>query len=329
MDSTTFLTIAIPTFNRADILDISLGILIPQLIPYSDSIELIVSDNCSTDHTQAIIKKYQQKSDRIKFTSNAQTENTGYFGNFVKCKQLSKGDYFWLLSDNEHLSADAIEVLFDIMKSKQHCSAFFIDNFANDIKNLNNKKSKVQFADDFFNSEAAYMSTLISSVIFKNDKTKDDFLFSRFSENLFIGFIMFCNVLTSKDLICTINFTAFYSYPSRVSFDVFKAWSLDIIECVDFMTEKKLLDKITKETFMSGYIKTNLFGHVLLYRKGTSVGLISEDLRELQIKLDEEYLTNESYIRYVRPILYSSKYRFYLFLVRRRTLRIYNKYFKL
>ena len=50
------LTIAIPTYNRANILHIALGILLPQINNYSSEIELIISDNASNDNTQKVIK---------------------------------------------------------------------------------------------------------------------------------------------------------------------------------------------------------------------------------------------------------------------------------
>jgi abequosyltransferase len=55
------LTIAIPTYNRDFILSKALDNLLPQLSIYEDDIELIISDNASTDNTQEVIKEKQLK----------------------------------------------------------------------------------------------------------------------------------------------------------------------------------------------------------------------------------------------------------------------------
>ena len=55
------LSITIPTWNRAPILEIALSQLLPQLIEFKDSIELIISDNCSTDNTSEVINKFKLK----------------------------------------------------------------------------------------------------------------------------------------------------------------------------------------------------------------------------------------------------------------------------
>jgi glycosyltransferase involved in cell wall biosynthesis len=53
------LTIAIPTYNRADLLDKQLEWLSQAIKGYESECEIFVSDNCSSDHTQEIIQKWQ------------------------------------------------------------------------------------------------------------------------------------------------------------------------------------------------------------------------------------------------------------------------------
>jgi len=64
------LTIAIPTYNRADSLDRNLSILMPQVKRFRKSVEVIVSDNFSTDHTQEIPEKYINLGFDIKYIRN-------------------------------------------------------------------------------------------------------------------------------------------------------------------------------------------------------------------------------------------------------------------
>ncbi len=46
------LTIAIPTYNRAELLDKQLAWLAQAIQGFESDCEIFVSDNCSTDHTQ-------------------------------------------------------------------------------------------------------------------------------------------------------------------------------------------------------------------------------------------------------------------------------------
>ena len=48
------LTIAIPTYNGSKTISDMLNILLPQV---DDRVEIIISDNCSTDNTEDIIRK--------------------------------------------------------------------------------------------------------------------------------------------------------------------------------------------------------------------------------------------------------------------------------
>ena len=56
------LSICIPTYNRAEILDKSLESITKQdIFQKTDEVEIIVSDNCSQDNTHNIVHKYIEK----------------------------------------------------------------------------------------------------------------------------------------------------------------------------------------------------------------------------------------------------------------------------
>ena len=54
------LSIAIPTHNRAHFLKEELDILLPQVLTRKEEIEIIISDNVSTDDTESMIHKYME-----------------------------------------------------------------------------------------------------------------------------------------------------------------------------------------------------------------------------------------------------------------------------
>ena len=59
------LTIAIPTYNRAALLDKQLAWLAIAIKGFESECEIIISDNCSTDNTPGVVKKSATSSSFI------------------------------------------------------------------------------------------------------------------------------------------------------------------------------------------------------------------------------------------------------------------------
>jgi abequosyltransferase len=106
--SSPLLTIAIPTYNRSACLAQLLGILLPQLEGRPE-IELLISDNASTDDTSAVVRQLLQQFSAIRY--NRHPENIGPDANFVSCFNMARGRYFWLCGDDDIILPGAIEEL--------------------------------------------------------------------------------------------------------------------------------------------------------------------------------------------------------------------------
>ncbi len=104
MNPYPLVTIAIPTYNRADsFLSQALQSAVGQTY---NNIEIIVSDNCSADHTEAVVKSFQDS--RIRYFK--QIENIGSNNNCNFCLKQAAGEYFLLLFDDDVIDPDFIEV---------------------------------------------------------------------------------------------------------------------------------------------------------------------------------------------------------------------------
>ena len=97
-------SIGIPTYNRSEYLIRAVESAIAQSYP---NIEIIVSDNCSTDDTAKRVSDIHDP--RVKFLQ--QTQNLGMTGNFNACLHAATGDLFLMLSDDDLLYRDAVERL--------------------------------------------------------------------------------------------------------------------------------------------------------------------------------------------------------------------------
>ena len=99
------LSICIPTYNRLPYL----GELIVSLLPQIDAVpegavELVVSDNVSTDGTADYLRSIHR--DYLRWWTNE--TNIGGDRNFLKCIQEAKGDYVWLVGDDDLVASDAV-----------------------------------------------------------------------------------------------------------------------------------------------------------------------------------------------------------------------------
>ncbi len=108
------LTIAIPTYNRGETLAFCLRGLLPQIA--GKSIELLVSDNASTDNTQSIMEVFCQEHPEITYIRNP--ENIGPDRNFLNCYNYAHGEYVLLLGDDDLLLPDALDEILSALQRK-------------------------------------------------------------------------------------------------------------------------------------------------------------------------------------------------------------------
>src|SRR5262245_45552735 len=91
-------SIVITSYNRARWIGKAIESALAQDYP---NIEIIVSDNCSTDNSDEIIKSYCHDP-RIRYSRNA--ENIGMIPNFQKAFfEIAKGDYITNISSDDYL----------------------------------------------------------------------------------------------------------------------------------------------------------------------------------------------------------------------------------
>ena len=96
-------TIGIPTYNRAEgFLKKALQSAVEQTYK---NLEIIVSDNCSTDHTKSLVNGFSDT--RIRYVKHPR--NIGANNNFNFCVDNAKGEYFLLLHDDDLIDPDLIE----------------------------------------------------------------------------------------------------------------------------------------------------------------------------------------------------------------------------
>jgi glycosyltransferase involved in cell wall biosynthesis len=82
------------------------------------NLEVIISDNASTDHTEAICLEYAARDQRIQYHRNA--INLGVEANFRRVFELSSGDYFMWAAADDLRPATAVEDCVEVLLRNSH-----------------------------------------------------------------------------------------------------------------------------------------------------------------------------------------------------------------
>jgi abequosyltransferase len=104
------LTIAIPTYNRAELLEKQLDWLTVAVRGHEQECEILVSDNASNDHTESVIRRYLEplRDSGLFVRHHRQSENVGAIRNIAHCIESARGEYVWTISDDDEIAANAV-----------------------------------------------------------------------------------------------------------------------------------------------------------------------------------------------------------------------------
>lgn len=121
--SRPLLSICIPTYNRSGVLDKTLYSLINNPAYNEDLVEIIVSDNCSTDDTSSVVNQYKT----IKYYRNI--ENVKDL-NFSIALGYASGHYIKLFNDTLSFKTRQLEFMLEAIKNnlEKKENVFFYQN---------------------------------------------------------------------------------------------------------------------------------------------------------------------------------------------------------
>lgn len=99
-------SIGMPVFNSQETIVVALDSILDQDYP---NIEIIISDNCSTDKTAQICESYAKRDSRIKLNINE--KNYGATENFRIVAKRARGKYFFWAAGDDAWKPGFIEIL--------------------------------------------------------------------------------------------------------------------------------------------------------------------------------------------------------------------------
>lgn len=159
--SNFLLSLCIPTFNRAPFLRETLeSIVLQPAFHHAEDIEIVISDNCSTDTTETVSMEYVERfPGKVNYFRQPQGTNPTEL-NFVSVLEKADGRFLKLHNDNLLFMDASLEKIVDTLRDPQTCDASVVF-FTNGLFQHEGTKV-VNNLNDFVRS-ASYMATWIAS----------------------------------------------------------------------------------------------------------------------------------------------------------------------
>ena len=115
--SSKLLTIAIPTFNRAQSLQLLLNTLVVELSGLEDQVDVIIADNASPDQTQDVTAAFKGAWPTAIVLRH--DRNLGPDENFCACIDYGSSNFLWIIGDDDLPKTGVIRKLVSfLMKNK-------------------------------------------------------------------------------------------------------------------------------------------------------------------------------------------------------------------
>jgi abequosyltransferase len=140
------LSICIPTFNRAQYLKECLDSVLISAREYLSEIEIVISDNASTDNTRNVVEDFARQNSNIKYLRNLKTAEVNR--NIYNTAKLGGGEYVWVLGDDDTISEQAISIVLSLINSEYNLIVLNYSIFSKDFLTLL-KKRALPFKKDY------------------------------------------------------------------------------------------------------------------------------------------------------------------------------------
>ena len=105
------ISVIIPTYRRADDLDRALGSVFAEP---GDEFEVVVGDDASPDHTPAVVARYGSDPRLRQYRNEV---NLGMQENVLKVARAARGDYLFILTDDDRLVPGALAKVAAIVRA--------------------------------------------------------------------------------------------------------------------------------------------------------------------------------------------------------------------
>jgi glycosyltransferase involved in cell wall biosynthesis len=306
---TPLISICIPTYNRSEYLDVALNGFCTQIEPYKNLIELIVSDNYSTDNTKDVVNKYLNNGYKIYY--HTQPQNIGPDANFMWCFNNAKGKYFWIFGDDDVLSAGGLSLIMNVL-TKNNPDILYINSYPfyeNHIKEKPTKKPLIRISEvediyskKHFIKKVNIMTTFISANIVNKNILPENADISRYAGTNLIQLAWIFEAFLCGQKFSAINNKIIAAKADNTGgYKLFKTFSINLNQILlDFEDEKKL-PMYVRKTIRFNLLLVLFPYFIIRLRSQSNNAFESENAQPL---LETVFAKNIWYYIFVYPIFY-------------------------
>ncbi len=175
------LTIAIPTYNRNNILRVNLERLLPQL---TNECKLLVVDNNSDIPVEETLRDILDEYRHLDIKIIRNSENVGLTGNILKCFELCSEEWLWILGDDDKVEDLSIGII--VKDLKKYENTHFI-SYAWDEESFKRKQNiKTNGVEELMDKiESIGVILFISTSIYNIKKVKKYLSYGNFFQSTY------------------------------------------------------------------------------------------------------------------------------------------------
>lgn len=172
------LSICIPTYNRCVKLSNALAAWKQAIEFYGgNDVELIVSDNCSSDDTASVLSQFEMIPN---FRHYRNSDNLGFNRNmFHLVDEYAKGEFCWIIGDDDFVDTNCLITLLDVLKDNVDYVSLNFRKYSdlnkyNRSRNIHNNKSifrNVTFYESIDKNASLnnILATLMTTSVFRRE----------------------------------------------------------------------------------------------------------------------------------------------------------------
>ncbi|MDD5102185.1 MAG: glycosyltransferase family 2 protein [Endomicrobiaceae bacterium] len=178
------LSICIPTYNRADYLNQSIQSIVNS-DGFGDKVEIVISDNCSTDNTEITCLQWSEKYTNIKYFKQSKPTDIAD-KNFIDAMSLGTGQYLKLNNDSLTFKKHTLNLMLEAIEKHIMTKETLFFHMTRFGKNKNNKSVLINNLDDFINIASGDMTWISNFGCWKKDfdklENKEEYIHTQFMQ---------------------------------------------------------------------------------------------------------------------------------------------------
>lgn len=306
IDHMPALSICIPTFNRSALLEEALTTLLNDISEdFAHDIEVVISDNASTDNTQQICEKFCREYSQINWVIKRQSSSIGA-DNVQYVATLAHGRYIWILSDDDLILPGALKTLLDNIKDDYDIlitnhTSFDVDPAIQSPPHFKETSDVILKDKNEVIEYLCTMVTFLSVICFRADLVDTNAYKFAFGSNLPQSYMFIDAIIKSRDqkLISTPILTTRRN--NTGGYNVFNVFIEKFFTLLEYSGQRGV-DFVTIERVKRKHLLKFLLPLVVLM-KTDGVGTLTPDWVSTKGLFNKFYSSNITYRMLVMPMI--------------------------